>query len=456
MKRFFPKSVVPNILIAVPGKKEKLPLSVTHPELAKEAVGWDASSVTPGSHQKKEWQCKLNHTWITEVKSRTEGRGCPYCSNRKVLSGFNDIATTHPQIAAQANGWDPTKYITGTGRMFEWRCSEGHVWKATGNDRKSGYGCPFCSGRVPVIGVNDFATTHPILSRELVKDDPTGFSAGSSKRLEWKCRSGHIWKAVVGERTAGTGCPICAGKKVLAGFNDLGTTNPDLANEADGWDPSTLNAGSNKKVDWKCSFDHKWSAAVATRIRSGCPFCTNRKVLAGFNDLATTNPELAAEACGWDATTVTTGTQKRFKWICEKGHTWITSPANRNGVNKTGCPTCHIGGFDPNAPGYIYLLIHPLWLMLQIGITNYPDNRLHTHARSGWELIELRGPLDGHITQQWETAILRMLKVKGADLSNEKIAGKFDGYSEAWSKSTFEAKSIKELMRLTEEFEGNR
>jgi hypothetical protein len=61
--------------------------------------------------------------------------------------------------------------------------------------------------------------------------------------------------------------------------------------------------------------------------------------------------------------------------------------------------------------------------------------------------------MDGHLTQQWETAILRMLKAKGADLSNAKIAGKFDGYSEAWSKSTFEAKSIKELMRLTEEFE---
>jgi hypothetical protein len=63
--------------------------------------------------------------------------------------------------------------------------------------------------------------------------------------------------------------------------------------------------------------------------------------------------------------------------------------------------------------------------------------------------------MDGHLTQQWEAAILRMLKVKGADLSNAEIAGKFDGYSEAWSKSTFEAKSIKELMRLTEEFEGN-
>ncbi|WP_426829791.1 hypothetical protein [Candidatus Planktophila dulcis] len=38
-------------------------------------------------------------------------------------------------------------------------------------------------------------------------------------------------------------------------------------------------------------------------------------------------------------------------------------------------------------------------------------------------------------------------------LSNGNIAGKFDGYSEAWSKFTFEVKSIKELMRLTEEFE---
>ena len=91
--------------------------------------------------------------------------------------------------------------------------------------------------------------------------------------------------------------------------------------------------------------------------------------------------------------------------------------------------------------------------MLQIGITNKPEIRLGTHKRLGWELQELRGPMDGHLTQQWETAILRMLKAKGADLSNSKIAGKFDGFSEAWSKSTFEVGSIKELMRLTEEFE---
>jgi hypothetical protein len=47
-----------------------------------------------------------------------------------------------------------------------------------------------------------------------------------------------------------------------------------------------------------------------------------------------------------------------------------------------------------------------------------------------------------------------MLKAKGADLSNEKIVGKFDDYSAAWSKSTLPVKSTKELMQLTEEFEG--
>jgi hypothetical protein len=103
--------------------------------------------------------------------------------------------------------------------------------------------------------------------------------------------------------------------------------------------------------------------------------------------------------------------------------------------------------------GFLYFLLHEEWEMFQIGITNYPDDRLANHKRLGWRELEIRGPMDGHLTQQWETAILRMLKARGADLSNEKIAGKFDGYSEAWSKSTFEVKSIKELMQLTEEFE---
>jgi hypothetical protein len=141
-----------------------------------------------------------------------------------------------------------------------------------------------------------------------------------------------------------------------------------------------------------------------------------------------------------------------MKWKCGEGHLWKAVISNR-ALQGKGCPTCAESGFDPNQPAFLYLLVQEDWGMLQIGITNDINRRLEEHSRNRWLLQEVRGPIDGHLTQQWETAILRMLKAKGADLSNEKIAGKFDGYSEAWSKSTFEVKSIKELMRLTEEFE---
>ena len=186
---------------------------------------------------------------------------------------------------------------------------------------------------------------------------------------------------------------------------------------------------------------------------SGCPVCSGRQVLPGFNDLATLFPGIALQADGWDPSEVLAGTHKKYAWICDKGHRWRSVVKDRT-LRGDGCPSCAINGFNPNADGFLYFLSHPEWEMYQIGITNYPDDRLRTHELLGWELIELRGPMDGHLTQQWETAILRMLKAKGADLSNDKIVGKFDGYSEAWSKSNFEVSSIKELMRLTEEFEN--
>jgi hypothetical protein len=129
---------------------------------------------------------------------------------------------------------------------------------------------------------------------------------------------------------------------------------------------------------------------------------------------------------------------------------------NLNNISQgSGCPTCANSGFDPNKDSHIYFLSHPDWQMYQVGITNFPEQRINSHKKLGWELIEIRGPMDGFITREWESSILRMLKAKGADLSNSKIGGKFDGYSEAWSKSTFDVKSIKELMRLTDEFERN-
>ena len=47
-----------------------------------------------------------------------------------------------------------------------------------------------------------------------------------------------------------TGCPYCAGQKVLGGFNNLLTLFPELAKEADGWDPSTIGKGHIHEKAW--------------------------------------------------------------------------------------------------------------------------------------------------------------------------------------------------------------
>lgn len=441
----------------MPSKKEKQPLSVTHPELAKEADGWDPALISSGSHPKRSWKCSLGHNWIASPNSRTHlsyPTDCPYCSGKLAWPGFNDLQTTNPEVSILADGWDPTLERPGSGVKRNWKCKLGHTWIAAPHDQiKSEGRCAYCSGHKAWSGFNDLATTDPELAKELVGEDPQKIRIGSARKCTWQCAKGHQWKTSPGERKRGKGCPFCSGKYLLVGFNDLKTTHPLIANELVGIDASSLSKGSNRRVTWRCSLDHEWVSTPNQRTTGyGCPFCSGRRVWQGFNDLATTHPNLAVELFEFDPTTINQGSVKKVWWKCSLGHKWLATPNNRAGSNS-GCPSCFIPGFDPNKSGHLYFLEHSRWEMFQIGITNFPEDRLGSHKKLGWELLELRGPMDGHLTQQWETAILRMLKAKGADLSNSKIAGKFDGYSEAWSKSTFEVKSIKELMKLTEEFE---
>ncbi|CAN2175263.1 Probable Zinc-ribbon domain containing protein [Candidatus Nanopelagicaceae bacterium] len=443
-------------------------LATTHPDLAKDAVDWDPRNFSAGSNKKVKWKCPLGHYWEIDVAHRTSklGTGCPVCANQKIETGFNDLATKFPDISEEADGWDSSKVGASSNKKLPWKCNLGHRWTAQVSSRTlMGTGCPVCVNLKVQEGFNDLATTHPELAKEADGWDPRKVVGGSSEQLQWKCSNGHIYSAPPVRRTGkNTGCAICANKVLLTGFNDIATTHPELAKEANGWDPTTVNAGrglqksgkTKQKRKWKCSLGHIWEATPSSRTnshhQSGCPVCSGNQLLKGFNDLATTHPELAKEAFGWDPEQFVASGSRKLKWKCQEGHSWNQRISERK--SGTGCPTCAKSGFDPNSDGYLYFIEHQTWDMYQIGISNIPDQRLSKHKKIGWEIRELRGPMEGHLTQQWETAILRMLKAKGADLSNEKIAGRFDGYSEAWSKATYEVASIGELMRATEEFEN--
>lgn len=63
-------------------------------------------TVHKGSHQKVWWNCSAGHAWQAEVRSRSGGSRCPYCTRRILWVGDNYLAAVNPVLAAQ---WDMEK-----------------------------------------------------------------------------------------------------------------------------------------------------------------------------------------------------------------------------------------------------------------------------------------------------------------------------------------------------------
>ena len=223
--------------------------------------------------------------------------------------------------------------------------------------------------------------------------------------------------------------------KPVLGFNDLQTKFPEIAAEANGWDPTTVIAGSHQRKNWICNLGHTWDAVISSRTsnNAGCPICANRKVLIGHNDLQTKFPDIAAEANGWDPTTVIAGSNKKKSWICNLGHTWDAAISSRTS-NKTGCPICAEYGFNPGKKAWLYLMQKPG--EQQIGITNDLKIRLKTHERNGWVLLENTEPAQGKKVQATEVALKKWLR---------KNIGVMEGTTENWATTSMEVLSLKEL-----------
>lgn len=320
-------------------------LGTLRPDLATELVVADvAHEVGVGSHRKVLWRCSFGHTWVAEVKSRVAGNGCPICSNRLIVAGINDIATTRPDLAREMVDKSlATSLCEGSARKVEWECAFGHRWKATIVSRsRLGNGCPVCANQRVAVGVNDLATTHPELAAQLVDASlATRLVAGTDAKVRWRCEHGHEWEASVASRKAGAGCPYCAGTKVIVGETDLATTHPEIAAQlVDQNLAQILSAGSEKAVKWRCAKGHVWIASVATRVSGvGCPVCSNRQVLAGVNDLATTHKDVARMLVNpEDGRSVVAGSGRELEWRCDLGHTWV-APVYRV-VGGSGCPVC--------------------------------------------------------------------------------------------------------------------
>lgn len=207
----------------------------------------------------------------------------------------NKLRNLYPNIAKE---WHPRKNkgivelsstTFGSNKVVWWLCSSGHEWQArVVNRTKLARGCPYCAGRYATKD-NNLQKTHRSLISEWhhIKNtdiSPSQLKAGSNKRVWWICNKGHEWQAAVSNRAKlKTGCPYCYGS-LAAEDNSLFATHPTLCKEWNfekntGMYPTTLKAGSNKKVWWVCARKHEWEAKVSNRsyLQRGCPYCADKR-----------------------------------------------------------------------------------------------------------------------------------------------------------------------------------
>lgn len=323
------------------------------------------------------WVCEKGHEWRTKPLHRVNGSSCPYCSNSKVLPGFNDLATTHPAIADQWDDKNPPveNYSAGSSYKASWVCPGGHSYKRLISDKvRFNSPCSYCSGVELLPGFNDLATVHPeIVGMWYHPKNPTTAEEvlfNSSQKRWWRCELGHEWEAKISAIVRdGHGCLYCSNSKVLAGFNDLAFINPVLSSQ---WHPtqnaklpSEFTSNSLSKVWWLGECNHSWEAQISNRAANNtdCPVCASKTVLPGFNDLASKQPNMSTQ---WHPTKnngltpqdVFSSSNQKFWWVCDKGHEWQVSPSSRKA--GSGCPVCALGAqtSKPQKHIYSYLLNH--------------------------------------------------------------------------------------------------
>ena len=141
-------------------------------------------------------------------------------------------------------------------------------------------------------GINDLETFCKSNNRENILQEwdsvknypltPDSVCYGTAKKVWWIGKCGHSYSASINKRTSdNTSCPYCSSShaKLLKGFNDLETTNPELLkywnyNKNKELLPSMVMKGQHIKVWWTGDCGHEWNASIYHRVQGrGCPVC---------------------------------------------------------------------------------------------------------------------------------------------------------------------------------------
>lgn len=202
----------------------------------------------------------------------------------------NCLAVACPKVAAMLSEKD--KHLafdvtTGSGRKLTFVCPDCkqkfeaaicNVVRSVGNGTT---GCPVCAGRKVVPGINDLASQYPEVATmwsSKNKLPASEVATQSGKKAFFKCHNcgqefeARIHHVVDAVDNGHTGCPICAGLKVVSSINDLASQCPEAAamwSSKNKLSASEVAVKSSKKAFFKCrDCGQEFEAAIQNVVRS--------------------------------------------------------------------------------------------------------------------------------------------------------------------------------------------
>lgn len=217
----------------------------------------------------------------------------------------NCLAVACPKVAAMLSEKD--KHLafdvtTGSGRKLTFVCPDCkqkfeaaicNVVRSVGNGTT---GCPVCAGRKVVPGINDLASQYPEVATmwsSKNKLPASEVATQSGKKAFFKCHNcgqefeARIHHVVDAVDNGHTGCPICAGLKVVSSINDLASQCPEAAamwSSKNKLSASEVAVKSSKKAFFKCrDCGQEFEATIQNVVRAvsndctGCYDCAMRK-----------------------------------------------------------------------------------------------------------------------------------------------------------------------------------
>lgn len=267
----------------------------------------DPYTVAPYSTISVSWKCKNGHIREDSFgRINQAGIECPICKGTKLVKGINTFADYYPQyipIYSPNNIWKPDELFYDSRRWLKWICNTCHgEYGAYVKEIVNGKECPFCSEKYPLPGFNTLAVKHPDIAaiwseKNEISADETLVNGNNAV---WTCPVCHgDYNAPINKVVDGNAdCPYCNGRKLLPGFNSLATKYPDIA--AMWSDKNNLSADqtlpNTTMAFWTCPTCHGDYPARINKVINGkveCPYCSNKKVLPGFNSLAVKYPDIA-------------------------------------------------------------------------------------------------------------------------------------------------------------------